>query len=147
MFANFASSTPDLPAPVRILGLAGILPQFACIGLALAGYGDFATQAGLAYAAVILSFLGGMWWMLALLAGSRAVAVYIVAVFPSLIGWGAMLLPAGGLVVVSLCLLASPLVDGRLARLAALPDGWIRLRWQMATGLGLSTMTLAVLAA
>ncbi len=140
---------PDLALPpaVRLLGLSGILPQLACIGHALAFGGGFAGQAGLAYAAVILSFLGGLWWMAALLSGLRDPMPYAVAVLPSLIGWGAMLLPAGGLWLMALCLLASPLVDRSLSRRIALPNGWLRLRWQMASGLGLTTLILAALTA
>jgi hypothetical protein len=137
----------DLPPAVRLLGLSGILPQLACIGYALAFGGSFAGQAGLAYAAVILSFLGGLWWMAALLSDLRDPTPYVVAVLPSLIGWGAMLWPAGGLWLVALCLLASPLVDISLSRRIALPNGWLRLRWQMASGLGLTTLILATLTA
>lgn len=135
-----------LPPPVRLLGLAGIAPQLACLALALTDAGGFAGQAGLAYAALILSFLGGLWWMAALIAGLRDAVPYVLAVLPSLIGWGALLLPSGGLVVIGLCLLASPLADRHLARRIALPAGWIALRWQMATGLGLATLALAGLA-
>jgi hypothetical protein len=137
----------DLPPAVRLLGLSGILPQLACIGSALVFEASFAGQAGLAYAAVILSFLGGLWWMAALLSDLRDPTPYVVAVLPSLIGWGAMLWPAGGLWLVALCLLASPLVDLSLARRIALPKGWLRLRWQMASGLGLTTLTLATVTA
>ena len=143
------SDTPTptaLPAPVRLLGLAGILPQLACLVLALAGGGQWAGQAGLAYAALILSFLGGLWWMAALMAGLRDATPYTLAVLPSLIGWAALLLPAGGLVLVALCLLASPLVDRHLASRVALPPGWIALRWQMATGLGLASLALGLVA-
>jgi hypothetical protein len=137
----------DLPPAVRLLGLSGILPQLACIGYALVFEASFAGQAGLAYAAVILSFLGGLWWMAALLSDLRDPTPYVVAVLPSLIGWSAMLWPAGGLWLVALCLLASPLVDISLSRRIALPKGWLRLRWQMASGLGLTTLTLATLTA
>jgi hypothetical protein len=137
----------DLPPAVRLLGLSGILPQLACIGYALVFEASFAGQAGLAYAAVILSFLGGLWWMAALLSDLRDPTPYVVAVLPSLIGWGAMLWPAGGLWLVALCLLASPLVDISLSRRIALPKVWLRLRWQMASGLGLTTLTLATVTA
>jgi len=70
-----------------------------------------------------------------------------VAVLPSLVGWGAMLWPDGGLWLVALCLLASPLVDISLSRRITLPNGWLRLRWQMASGLGMTTLILAALTA
>ena len=144
-----ARPTPDhdLPPAVRLLGLSGILPQLACIGHAVLFGGGSAGQAGLAYAAVILSFLGGLWWMAALLSDIRTPMPYVVAVLPSLLGWGTMLTPAAGLWGMALCLLASPLVDRNLSRHIALPKGWLRLRWQMASGLGLSTLILAYLTA
>lgn len=132
-----------LPSAVRLLGLSGILPQLACIAFAVVFDPAFAAQAGLSYAAVILSFLGGLWWMAALMAGMRQPAPYVVAVLPSLIGWVALLMPVGGLFAIAVCLLASPLVDRALARTVALPPSWIVLRWQMASGLGLSTLVLA----
>jgi hypothetical protein len=140
---------PDLALPpaVRLLGLSGILPQLACIGHAVLFGGSFAGQAGLAYGALILSFLGGLWWIAALMSGLRTPMPYVVAVLPSLLGWGAMLMPAGGLWGIALCLLASPLMDHSLSRRVALPKGWLRLRWQMASGLGLSTLILALLTA
>lgn len=137
----------SLPPAVRLLGLSGILPQLALIAHAVVMGGSFAGQAGLAYAAVILSFLGGLWWMAALLAGLRDPMPYVVAVLPSLLGWGAILWPPAGLWIVALCLLASPAVDRRLSRRIALPQGWLGLRWQMATGLGLTTLILAALTA
>lgn len=146
------TSISSLAPPVRILGLSGILPQALCLVLAAFGPGQLAAaQAGLVYAALILSFLGGLWWMAALQAGRRGAAVYAVAVLPSLIGWAALLMQAAGLVpvgaaltVLGLCLLASPLVDLALAQTVALPSGWLRLRMMMAGGLGLLTLALAL---
>lgn len=143
MSQNAKHPSAALPAPVRWLGLAGITPQLACLVLALSGREPLAAQLGLTYAAVILSFLGGLWWMAALQSGLRDATPYGLAVLPSLIGWGALHLASGGLVLVGLCLLASPLVDRYLAGRIALPSGWIGLRWQMASGLGLSTVALA----
>lgn len=144
------TSIAALAPPVRILGLSGILPQALCLVLARLGPWDVAGPAGLAYAALILSFLGGLWWMAALQAGRRGAAVYIVSVLPSLIGWAALLMqvtglvPVGGaLTVLGLCLLASPLVDLALAQTVLLPAGWLRLRMMMAGGLGLLTLALA----
>ena len=141
-----------LPPPLLWLGLAGLLPQLACFILAC-GYGElrwFAVAAACCYAAVILSFLGGMWWMAGLLAGLRKPWVYVTAVLPSLGAWAALLpwcigwrWPGPSLVALGLGLLASPLVDGALARRMTLPPGWLRLRGILASGLGALTLAIA----
>ena len=143
-----------LPRPLTALGLAGLVPQAICL-MAVASGGPerwIALAAGCFYAAIILSFLGGMWWMAGLLAGLRAGWVYGLAVLPSLTGFAALLpwtvgwsWPGPSLVVLALALLASPLVDRKLARHMAVPQGWLRLRMIMAGGLGLMTLLIAAL--
>ena len=143
-----------LPRPLIALGLAGLVPQAICL-MAVAYGGPerwIALAAGCFYAAIILSFLGGMWWMAGLLSGLRAGWVYGLAVLPSLIGFAALLpwtvgwsWPGPSLVVLALALLASPLVDRTLARHIAVPPGWLRLRMAMAGGLGLMTLLIAAL--
>ena len=111
----------------------------------------FALAAGCCYAAVILSFLGGLWWMAGLLSGRTGEGFYALAVAPSLIAWAALLpwcfgwsWPGPSLLVLGGSLLASPLVDRQLARTMTLPADWLRLRMVLAGGLGLSTMALAM---
>ena len=144
----------QLPRPLVLFGLAGLVPQAICLALVAQGGPDrwFALAAGCCYAAVILSFLGGLWWMAGLLGGVRAGWIYGVAVVPSLIGWAALLpwcfgwrWPGPSLAVLSLALLISPLVDRALGRHMALPAGWLRLRIVMATGLGAMTGLIAIL--
>ena len=141
-----------LPKPMVLLGLAGVLPQAVCLWLVVGGgpLGWSALAAGCFYAALIASFLGGLWWMAALLSGVRRADVYGVAVIPSLAAWAALLpwtvgwnWPGPSLVALGLLLLASPLVDRWLARTIALPAGWLGLRMAMATGLGGLTLGLA----
>jgi hypothetical protein len=143
-----------LPRPLVALSLAGLLPQAICL-MAVAYGGPerwIALAAGCFYAAIILSFLGGMWWMAGLLSGLRAGWVYGLAVLPSLIGFAALLpwtvgwsWPGPSLVVLALALIASPLVDRPLAQHIAVPPGWLRLRMAMAGGLGLLTLLIAAL--
>lgn len=146
--------TPTLPRPPVILGLSGILPQalLVIVTMVLPLWRWAAIAAGCFYAAIILSFLGGMWWMLGLLTGRRDWGLYLLAVVPSLVGWAALLPglpgwsgPAPSLIVLGLCLLASPLVDRTLNRDDTLPADWLRLRLRraMSTGLGLTTIALA----
>lgn len=141
-----------LPRPLVAFTLAGLLPQAICLALVLQGGPErwFATAAACFYAAIILSFLGGLWWMTGMLGGVRAGWVYALAVMPSLIGFAALLpwslgwrWPGPSLVVLALALLASPLVDFTLARHVAFPSGWLRLRVIVASGLGLMTLLIA----
>ena len=145
-------SIASLPRPLVVLGLAGLLPQAICLGLVIQGGPErwIALAAACFYAALILSFLGGMWWMAGLLSGLREGWVYGVAVVPSLIGLAALLpwsagwsWPGPSLVVLALVLLASPLVDRTLARHIAFPAGWLQLRVIMTNGLGFLTLLIA----
>jgi hypothetical protein len=87
---------PHIPRPANWLGLAGVLP-FAAGALAAwrpDPVGTFAATALLAYGAVILSFLGGIHWGLALDQAQPRPAQLALGVLPSLAGWVAVL--AGG---------------------------------------------------
>lgn len=147
--------TRSLPTPVRLLGLSGLLPQMLCLTIDILDpmSPDISGTAamGLAYAALILSFLGGMWWMAALQHGVTRTWPYLLAVLPSLLGWIALFPMAIGfdgigigLTLVGVLLLGSPLVDRALVRIIPMPAGWITLRVTMATGLGLLTLLLAM---
>jgi len=143
----------ELPLPVRVLGPAGLLPQIICIALVLfSPWPIAATIAGLSYAALILSFLGGMWWMAGVLIGSRAWWFFAMAVLPSLLGWGAIVASLFGdywtdigLAIVGVSLLLSPLGDRVVGGIVQVPRGWMVLRIIMAVGLGGLTLALAVL--
>lgn len=144
----------DLPRPMVVLGLAGLTPQALC--LLLVAFSQTYRWAAIAsacfYAAIILSFLGGLWWMAALQSGERKARFYVLAVIPSLVAWAALLpwvvgatWPVPSLIALGLMLLISPLADRMLARSIAFPRGWLKLRATMASGLGLLTLTLAVI--
>ena len=77
------------------LGYAGLIPFFAA---AIGHSAGLPTRPlGLAYAAVILSFLGGIQWGTALLApvdyGARS-RRFVASVMPSLMAWVALILPS-----------------------------------------------------
>ena len=147
-----------VPAWPRWLGLAGLLPQLACLAALLAGPPEWRYAAlGIAwgYAALILSFLGGMWWGLAaasLARGERVRGgVWIAAVAPSLLALGTYLpwifageWPGPSLVILGLALLGSLFIDRALAPLA--PDWWMRLRIPLSVGLGGATLAIGLLA-
>ena len=86
--------TSGMPFSLAVFGGLGVIP-FA-VGAVLANIPD-AAQTGhwliIGYGAVILSFLGGIQWGVGLKATPRAWLPYYVAIFISLTGWAAMLLP------------------------------------------------------
>jgi len=146
---------PALPPLARILGFAGLLPQLAVAGLLLFGGTDVrftALSVGYGYAALIFSFLGGVWWGLAAMGGTRTPPwVWIAAVAPSLLAlatawpWATGgTWPGPSLIVLGVAITASLLVDLRLKALGLTPDGWIALRAPLSIGLGLLTLIAGV---
>ncbi|HMT42512.1 MAG TPA: DUF3429 domain-containing protein [Sphingorhabdus sp.] len=146
-------TAPPLPASAKWLGYAGLLPQVIAVAMIL--YDPtlewIALAGGYGYAAFIFSFLGGVWWGLALNTANPPGWLYPVAVAPSLIAlasylpwiWG-LEWPEPSLNILAVCLLLSPMVDSALGRHIPLPAGWMRLRVHLSTGLGLLTMVLAI---
>ncbi|MCW1381614.1 DUF3429 domain-containing protein [Novosphingobium sp. KCTC 2891] len=139
-----------LPRPALWLGMAGLAPQAAALVAAWSSWRWAALAAGCLYAALILSFLGGLWWVQAMTQRTPSWRAHAVAVAPSLIAFAAVLpwclgwrWPGPSLVVLGLTLLASPLVDRRLAPHSTLPKDWLALRAALSAGLGLLTLALA----
>ncbi len=87
-----------------------------------------AGMALLSYGAVIVSFLGGIHWGLAMRASPVPVARLVWGVLPSLLGWLAVLLDSPwGHLVLALSLLACFAVDRTVYRELGL-DAWLALR-------------------
>ncbi|MFM2411212.1 MAG: hypothetical protein RL481_2040 [Pseudomonadota bacterium] len=146
---------PPLDQTALRLGYAGLLPQAFALILLLEGESMawIATAGGYAYAALIFSFLGGMWWTFAMLNDGAPRWIYGAAIAPSLIALATFLpwtwgweWPGPSLLVLSISLLLSPKVDGAIARAVAVPDGWLRLRLHLSLGLGILTAALAMAA-
>jgi Protein of unknown function (DUF3429) len=140
------------PLPVR-LGYLGLLPQFVFLAMALSGgpAHRFALAGGFAYAALIFSFLGGVWWGLALTASRQLPWLFAISVMPSLIALGCFLpwvwglrWPEPYLLVLGVLLAMSCLVDLRAARALNLPVGWTKMRTRLSLGLGLTTFLLGL---
>lgn len=147
----------SVPALPRWLGLAGLLPQFTCVAVLYAGPAEWREAAlaiAFAYAALILSFLGGMWWGIAAAAPAaqrrRTLGwLWIAAVLPSLVALACFLpwaldwaWPEPSLVMLGGALLVSLGVDAKLGALA--PRWWLALRVPLSTGLGLATIAAAL---
>jgi hypothetical protein len=126
-----AKLLPEVPPAAAVLGLAGVIP-FAAGALASFGDGaasEFAIRALLGYGAVILSFLGGIHWGLAIDRGQPSYARLGLGVVPSLIGWAALLLGGDrGLLLLAPTFLLVLLLDLRLTREGVAPAWFPRLR-------------------
>ncbi len=148
------SRVPPLP---RWLGLGGIMPQLACVIVLYLGPGEWryaALAIAYAYAALIFSFLGGMWWGIAAAAPAaerrRSLGwLWIAAVVPSLLALASFMpwvfgktWPEPSLVMLGGAILLSPLVDAKLGPLA--PRWWMRLRIPLSLGLGAATIAAAL---
>ncbi len=145
-----------LPLISTWLGYAGLVPQIAAVTVLASGsaYWRFTALAlAYAYAALILSFLGGLWWGLAARSAGRAPNwSWVAAVLPSLIAlmsavpWaiGAPW-PGPSLVWLGLSILCSLIVDRKLSTLGLAPVGWMALRAPLAIGLGVLTLAAAFL--
>lgn len=123
--------------PARVLTLAGAIP-FAALAISLwiapAAYRTDTSNALIAYAALILSFLGGIQWGVAVTladaAPKSARTMWLLAVVPALLAWAMLLVPGNNArVIVAICLFAFVWVIDALLHLQKLiPDWFFRLR-------------------
>ena len=140
----------------RALGLAGLIPQFLLLAAVVGGGPELrllATTLACAYAALILSFVGGTWWGLAVRSEHHVSAwLWVAAVAPSLIAFGAIMglaishSPASTLLIIGGSLILALAVDTRLAANGFCPSNWLRLRTPLSIGLGGLTMLIAIVA-
>lgn len=157
-----SATKPDSTSPgrvgrvARVLGFAGLLPPVAFVALIAHARGGIEAVPTVLldladlYAAIILSFVGGMWWSFALRRTHGKGALAGVAVTPSLVGLALLL--GGGLVkagwasvALGCAILLTLLVDRHLATRGEAPAGWMILRVPLSLGLGLLTIAAGVL--
>jgi hypothetical protein len=122
---------PDVPAPAAALGIAGLIPFAATAAGPWVGAlpAAWAQTALLAYGAVILSFLGGIHWGLAIAGGRAGMRELSLGVLPSLVGWAGLLIGGGtGLLLLVAGFAGVLLADLGLARAGAAPPWFARLR-------------------
>jgi hypothetical protein len=139
-----------IPPAALVLGWAGVIPfaaGAAVVALGLQPAETWALVPLLAYAAVILSFLGGVRWGLGLRLADRDRLGVVLAwsVVPSLVAWVAVCLYARPLLALGLLALAHAAqgwFDVRASAVDGAPAWYARLRIQLAT-----TVTLCLLAA
>ena len=149
-----SSTNSQLPARIPLAallpGLLGLAPFWVLALSTIVGTGLdplIALTALIMYGAIILSFVGALWWGLAVHASADAPrdTLFIWSVFPALIGWFATLaLPDVGLRMLMAGLALQWVLDGLLARkVPSLIPGWmLRLR-TMLTGGAVGALGLA----
>lgn len=148
--------SPKMPPYARWLGFLGLFPQAAALLVVLMDEPRtlFSAQAlAFAYAALIFSFLGGLWWGLATAAKDPPRWLWVAAVSPSLLALASCIpwatagaWPGPSMVLLGIALIGSLAVDRRLTALEIAPPWWMRLRAPLSVGLGGLTMVLGFLA-
>lgn len=132
-------SLRGVPHLARMLSLAGAIPLVAGAVLLWIGNvgglsGDFVSGAMKGYSAVILSFLGGVHWGLALSApdpGSRDREL-LVSIVPALVGWIAILFASKiALMVLAIAFLLQGVFDIWMALRGHAPNWYARLRLEV----------------
>lgn len=131
------------------LGFAGLLPQAAAVALLLAGFPDSGFFVALAYSALILSFLGGMWWGFAMQRREGQAGLVALAVLPSLVALAilplAMVRSGLGLIAMGAAILLTLPIDRSLVTRGVAPTNWMRLRVPLSVGLGGLTIVAGLL--
>jgi len=136
----------------RALGFAGLLPQVAAVLMVAT---DLDRRSGevlaLTYGALILSFLGGMWWSFAMRRSTAQGSLALLAVMPSLaalaiaMAAGLFISIAAALVALGIAVLLSLVVDRHLVATGEAPEEWMRLRVPLSIGLGSLTLLAGLL--
>lgn len=148
--------TDRMPNYARWLGFLGLAPQAAALYLVLTDEPRylFSAQAmAFAYAVLIFSFIGGLWWGLAAAAKDPPRWPWVVAVAPSLLAlatcipWAtAGAWPGPSMIALGLMLIGSLAVDRKLVAAKIAPPWWLKLRTPLSVGLGGLTILIGVLA-
>jgi hypothetical protein len=149
------ATRPALPQRALFLGYAGLAPQAFALLLVASGSPDYrftALALAFAYAALIFSFLGGVWWGVAAANPQAGPSwIWIASVAPSLVALATCIpwaigaaWPEPSLLVLGLSLLGTPVIDSQLDRLRLLPTNWLIFRRNLSIGLGLLTIAVAL---
>jgi hypothetical protein len=133
--------------PARLLGYFGLLPQAALLLLILGLHDPTGIVHGMAffYAALILSFIGGIWWGFAMRRTAGQGALALLAILPTLVTIVLVAVAVHGSLRWAMVALASAImltlpVDRRLVATGEAPTGWMGLRVPLS--LGLATLTI-----
>ena len=132
--------SPPSPTALR-LAYAGLLPFVLGAALLWVVRPDahpYVAGALSGYAAVIISFLGGIHWGFGFVQPRPAASLFAWGVVPSLVAWVAVVLPPyAGLVVHGVMLIVCYLVDRRVYPLQGAAH-WLTLRFRLSAVASLS---------
>lgn len=140
---------PEVPLSAERLGLAGLLPFIAGAAVVVAGgpWRPWAEVALLAYGAVILSFMGGVHWGMAIASARTEARRLAWSVVWPLLGWAGLLWGGGyGTVLVAGGFVALFAYDRRAAAHGEAPPWYPALRRPL-TAIVVVCLVLALLAA
>lgn len=116
----------------KTLGFAGLIPFVVLAALTLIGpeaWRDWVSTGLIAYGAVILSFLGGITWGLAVTREQRRDPLYLASMAPFFAAWIALLLPPfPGLLLLMAAFLGSLANDFLIKRDGLAPHWFFTLR-------------------
>ena len=133
-------SNPPLPPLALQLGHAGLIPFIGgtlLVWFVTPAAHPYATLALSAYAAVVVSFLGGIHWGIGF--RDHSPGLFVWGVVPSLVAWVAVMMPpSAGLVIHGVMLAVCYLVDRRVYPAHGLA-AWLTLRFRLSAGASLNT--------
>lgn len=145
-------TTPAAPTPthqhhlLHRLGFLGLLPFVALalvVWLVAPDLQAWAAMAMTAYAALVVSFLGGVHWGAVWAKPSPVTAPIWWGITPTLLAWpGVLMPPHAGLPWLGLVLIACYLVDRKLYPQLGL-SAWLTLRFRLSTVAALSCFVAA----
>ena len=148
---NSQSGSQAFPSVAKYLGYGGVIPfvvlAFSLVaGVDLSAYGlADATAKLLAYAAVIVSFIGAVHWGVALgISSEHQSRLFLYSVLPALFAWVWTFLPAGiALIGMSVTIFAMYFIDRQLLE-SHVPQGYLKMRLHLTVVVGLSLLLAAL---
>ena len=133
-------STPSIASPLSDTALrlyrAGLAPFVlgaALVWVVNAEAHFYATLALAAYAALVIAFLGGIHWGLAMRQSAPPASLWLWGVAPTLFAWAAVMMPPrSGLIIDGVLLIAGYLVDRKVYPVQGI-GRWLTLRFRLST--------------
>lgn len=144
---------PSISTAARMLGFAGLLPQLLALLLTATRIDPaMGSMMALAYAVLIVSFLGGIWWGFAMRTDARQPQLAFLAVAPTIVAFSLVVARLVGLradwslVAIAVVLMLTLVVDRLFVEDGVAPPGWMGLRVPLTVGLAVLTLATGAVA-